>query len=65
MRPSRIASPLLGVTIVGLSLIGQSAKHQLGLPTGQRGLLVQEATAAAAQACLGIRERRAIAVWCR
>jgi S1-C subfamily serine protease len=53
IQQGRYAHPQLGVTTVSLSLIGQSAKQQLGLPTGQRGLLVQDVTAGAAQA--GIR----------
>lgn len=45
--------PLIGVTTIPLSLFGQSAKQQLGLPQNQKGLLVQESSAGAAAA--GIR----------
>jgi S1-C subfamily serine protease len=49
----RYAHPLIGVTSISLSAIGQGVKQQLGLPTNQKGLLVQEVSAGAAQA--GIR----------
>lgn len=42
--------PQLGVTTIGLSLIGQAARQQLGLPANQRGLLVQGVTGGAVQA---------------
>ena len=45
--------PLIGVTTVPLSLLGQSAKRELGIPTDQAGLLVQEVSAGAQEA--GIR----------
>ncbi len=49
-RAGRYAHPLLGVTTLSLSQIGQQAKQQLGLAPNQKGLLVQEASAGAAQA---------------
>jgi S1-C subfamily serine protease len=45
--------PLVGVTALSLAAIGQAAKQQLGIPTNQKGLLVQDSSAGAAQA--GIR----------
>jgi 2-alkenal reductase len=45
--------PYLGVTTIALSRLGTGLKQQLGIPPNQMGLLVQESSAAAAQA--GIR----------
>ncbi len=45
--------PLIGVTAISLSLFGQSQRQALGIPTNLKGLLVQDASAGAAQA--GIR----------
>ncbi|MGH2351306.1 MAG: S1C family serine protease [Chloroflexota bacterium] len=45
--------PLIGITGLSLSLIGQAAKERLGIPPNQSGVLVQEASAGAAEA--GIR----------
>ncbi|MGE3270374.1 MAG: S1C family serine protease [Chloroflexota bacterium] len=42
--------PLIGVTTVPLALLGQAAKRELGIPTNQAGLLVQESSAGAAEA---------------
>lgn len=42
--------PLIGVTTVSLSVIGQAARRDLGIPANQKGLLVQEAAGGAAQA---------------
>ncbi len=53
IRNGRYAHPLLGVTTISLSQIGQQAKQQLGIAANQKGLLVQDASAGSAQA--GIR----------
>ncbi len=45
--------PLVGISALPLSQLGTALKQQLGIPVSQRGLLVQEASAGAAQA--GIR----------
>jgi len=45
--------PLIGVSTVSLSAIGQAARQQLGIPLTQRGLLVQGVSTGAQQA--GIR----------
>jgi S1-C subfamily serine protease len=50
IRQGHYDHPMLGVTTISLSLIGQAAKQQLGLPANQRGLLVQTVTGGAAQA---------------
>jgi 2-alkenal reductase len=42
--------PLIGVSTISLARVGQAVKQQLGIPANQKGLLVQEATAGAAQA---------------
>ncbi len=42
--------PLIGVTAISLSLFGQSQRQALGIPTNLKGLLVQDASAGAAQA---------------
>ena len=42
--------PLIGISTLPLSQIGPALKQQLGIPTNQRGLLVQEASAGAARA---------------
>ena len=42
--------PLIGISTLPLSQIGPALKEQIGLPTNQRGLLVQEASAGAARA---------------
>ncbi len=44
--------PLVGVSALSLSQMGPALKQQLGIPTNQKGLLVQEASAGAAQAGL-------------
>jgi S1-C subfamily serine protease len=49
IRQGHYDHPMLGVTTLSLSLIGQAAKQQLGLPANQRGLLVQAVTGGAAQ----------------
>ena len=41
--------PLVGISTVPLSQMGSALKQQLGIPPSQRGLLVQEASAGAAQ----------------
>ena len=41
--------PLVGVSALSLSAIGSAAKQQLGIPANQKGLLVQEVSAGAAQ----------------
>jgi 2-alkenal reductase len=51
--------PLIGVTTVPLSLLGQAAKRELGIPTDQAGLLVQDVSAGAQEA--GIRPGTRIA----
>jgi S1-C subfamily serine protease len=45
--------PLVGVQVLSLTQLGQAAQRQLGLEPNQRGLLVQESSAGAAEA--GIR----------
>ena len=50
IRQGHYDHPMLGVTTISLSLIGQAAKQQLGLPANQRGLLVQTVTGGAAHA---------------
>jgi S1-C subfamily serine protease len=42
--------PLIGITTIPLSLLGQATKRELGIPTNQAGLLVQDSTAGAQQA---------------
>jgi 2-alkenal reductase len=51
--------PLVGVATVPLSVLGQATKRQLGLPTDQDGLLVQEASAGAAEAGVRAGDRTA------
>jgi S1-C subfamily serine protease len=45
--------PLVGIAAIPLALFSQTARQQLGIPTNQTGLLVQESSAGAQQA--GIR----------
>jgi len=40
--------PIVGVTTIGLSQLGQALKRELGIPLNQRGLLVQDASGGAA-----------------
>jgi len=44
--------PLIGVTTISLSQFGTALKEQLGIPTNQKGLMVVEVGAGAAQAGL-------------
>jgi S1-C subfamily serine protease len=42
--------PLIGISAIPLSQIGQAARRELGIPAAQKGLLVQEVSAGAADA---------------
>ncbi|MHB1133883.1 MAG: S1C family serine protease, partial [Chloroflexota bacterium] len=50
--------PVIGISALSLSQLGQSTKNQLGLPVNQRGLLVQEVAAGAAQAGIRVGNRQ-------
>jgi 2-alkenal reductase len=49
--------PLIGVSAISLTRLGQQVRQQLGIPTNQRGLLVQAVSAGAAQAGLQTGDR--------
>jgi S1-C subfamily serine protease len=53
IQTGRYRHPLIGVAGISLSQIGQGAKQQLGISLNQKGLMVQESSAGAADA--GIR----------
>jgi 2-alkenal reductase len=53
IRTGCFRHPLIGITALPLSQIGQATKRELGLPQDREGLLVQEVSAGAAEA--GIR----------
>jgi S1-C subfamily serine protease len=50
--------PLIGVTTVALSALGQALKRELGIPQNQSGLMVQDVSHGAAQAGIRAGTRR-------
>ena len=51
---------MVGISAISLSQLGQATKNELGLPGNQRGLLVQEVSAGAAQAGISAGDRTVV-----